>query len=224
MRRKDPAKTDAIRRQALELVVREGLDGFSMQKLARAAKVSPATLYIHFGNRETLLVELAADAFARMSAALLDGFDPDLPFARGLETQWRNRLRFFLDHPLEMRLLESVHGTVYEGRARAAAGGKFHETMCAFVQGAQERGELACVPLSVYWAVAYAPLNQLIENHARNRAFPGKDPFRLDEEILTTALRLAIKALTPAPPDPESASGSPSASNSGPGLGPDAAP
>jgi AcrR family transcriptional regulator len=140
MRRKDPAKTAAIRQQALELVVREGLDGFSMQKLARSAKVSPATLYIHFGNREKLLNDLVSEVFGQMSAALLEDFDSDLSFARGLEIQWRNRIRYFLAHPLEMRFLESVHGTAYESQARADVGGSFHSTLCAFVEGAQARG------------------------------------------------------------------------------------
>ncbi|MBN8856321.1 MAG: helix-turn-helix transcriptional regulator [Sphingobacteriales bacterium] len=33
------------------MVVREGFDGFSMQKLARAAGVSPTTIYIYFKDK-----------------------------------------------------------------------------------------------------------------------------------------------------------------------------
>ena len=51
MRTRDEKKEHAIRRRALEIIVERGFDGFSMQKLAKAAGVSPATLYIYFKDR-----------------------------------------------------------------------------------------------------------------------------------------------------------------------------
>jgi len=46
MRSRDPKKEKAIRRKAMEMIVKDGFDGLSMQKLAKAAEVSPATIYI----------------------------------------------------------------------------------------------------------------------------------------------------------------------------------
>ena len=40
------------------MIVKEGFDGLSMQKLAKAANVSPATIYLYFKNREDLLNQL----------------------------------------------------------------------------------------------------------------------------------------------------------------------
>ena len=54
MRTRDENKQDLIREKGLEMIVKEGFDGFSMQKLAKAAAVSPATLYIYFKNREEI--------------------------------------------------------------------------------------------------------------------------------------------------------------------------
>ena len=39
MRVRDPLKEKTIRRKAMEMAVKEGFDGLSMQKLAKAAKV-----------------------------------------------------------------------------------------------------------------------------------------------------------------------------------------
>ncbi|MGZ4091209.1 MAG: TetR/AcrR family transcriptional regulator, partial [Bacteroidia bacterium] len=55
MRIRDEKKEEAIREKALELIVHEGFDGLSMHKLAKAAGVSPATIYIYYKNREHLL-------------------------------------------------------------------------------------------------------------------------------------------------------------------------
>jgi len=46
MRIRDEQKEKAIREKALKMIVKDGIEGFSMQKLAKAANVSPGTLYI----------------------------------------------------------------------------------------------------------------------------------------------------------------------------------
>ena len=97
MRSRDPRKEKAVRAKALVLLVKEGFDGFSMQKLAKAAKVSPATLYIYYKDRDDLIFSLHDEVVKRMVDISLDGFDPDLPFPEGLAVQWRNRKRFWLD-------------------------------------------------------------------------------------------------------------------------------
>src|SRR5262245_31987535 len=108
MRTRDPKKEKAIRAKALAIIVKEGFDGFSMQKLAKAARVSPATIYIYFKDREDLIVSLGAEVSTRMFAATLEGFDPDMPFEAGLKVQWINRARHFLKHPEEMHFLEQI--------------------------------------------------------------------------------------------------------------------
>ncbi len=51
MRTRDEAKETAIRKKAMALIVQEGFDGLSMHKLARAAGVSVATIYIYYKDR-----------------------------------------------------------------------------------------------------------------------------------------------------------------------------
>ncbi|MBA4056563.1 MAG: TetR/AcrR family transcriptional regulator, partial [Marivirga sp.] len=58
MRTRDELKEQKIREKAIEMIVNEGFDGLSMQKLAKAANVSPATIYLYFKNREDLLNQL----------------------------------------------------------------------------------------------------------------------------------------------------------------------
>ncbi|HOZ87501.1 MAG TPA: helix-turn-helix domain-containing protein, partial [Bacteroidia bacterium] len=58
MRIRDENKEAAIRKKAIEMIVNEGFDGLSMAKLAKAAGVSPATIYIYYKNREDLLHQL----------------------------------------------------------------------------------------------------------------------------------------------------------------------
>ena len=81
MRTRNIQKEATIREKALEMIVKEGFDGFSMQKLAREANVSPATLYIYFVNKEDMLRQLYNEVQRTFTRVALDGFDPNVPFA-----------------------------------------------------------------------------------------------------------------------------------------------
>src|SRR5690349_24497562 len=113
MRTRDPKKEKAIRRKALEMIVRVGLDGFSMQNLARAARVSPATLYIYFKDRDDLLFQVYREQLELMTEEVLRGFDPEGSFADGLRVQWTTRVRHAREHPLEAQFLGQVHHSPY---------------------------------------------------------------------------------------------------------------
>ena len=70
MRVRDPGKEHAIRERALDMIVAHGFDGLSMQKLAKAAGVSPATIYIYFKNRDDLIVSLLGHKAGRVHGVL----------------------------------------------------------------------------------------------------------------------------------------------------------
>ncbi len=106
MRIRDENKEHAIREKAMEMIVAEGFDGLSMQKLARAANVSPATIYIYFKNREDLLNRLYNDVQQTFSDVALAGFNPELSFEDGLWIQWKNRLKFALKFPVHFSFYE----------------------------------------------------------------------------------------------------------------------
>ena len=69
--------------------------------------------------------------------------------------------------------------------------------MRTFVGNSIRRGELARVPVEVYWAIAFAPLYQLVKVHLHGRGLPGTGPFALDEKTLNRTLSLVLKALAP---------------------------
>src|SRR5690242_19702613 len=108
MRTRDANKENSIREKAIEMIVKEGLDGFSMQKLARAAGVSPATLYIYYNDRDDLVTKIATEVRVRMMEISLRGLHPKMSFAEGMAIQWKNRLEFYLTYPLDVQFIEQI--------------------------------------------------------------------------------------------------------------------
>src|SRR4051794_34732873 len=153
MRTRDPRKESLLRSKAMAMVVKDGFKGFSMQKLAKSARVSPATIYIYWKDRDDLLLQLYAEAWAKMSERTLNDFDPGMSFHEGLKHQWNNRARWFLDHPIEAAFMEQVRFSPLHDRAQAVLGSGYAEVMKAFVKGAIARKELVKVPVEVYWSI-----------------------------------------------------------------------
>jgi len=197
MRTRDAEKEKAIRKNAFKLFFKEGFSGFSMQKLARAAQVSPATLYIYFKDKDDLIMQLYKEELHKMNEAMLEGFDAEMPFAEGLRVQWLNRARYIMANSLQAHFLEQVRYTPYHDTAMNAIDQNFLNQMRHFVRNSIQNGELADVPVEVYWSIAFSPLYQLIKFDLHGVSFPGNKKFRLTEERIFETFSLVLKALTP---------------------------
>ena len=196
MRNRDENKELAIRQEAIKMIVETGLDGFSVQKLAKAAGVSPATIYIYYKDKDDLVLQLCYEVSNRMLEDSLKNFDPDMPFEEGLKIQWLNRSAFFIDNPLEVQFIEHLRYTQIYHKVAEMLTNNFKEVMGKFVNNAIQRKELVELPFEVYWSVAFAPLYQMIKFHNQGKSMVN-EKFTLNEDILLQALSLVLKALKP---------------------------
>lgn len=196
MRTRDENKVSAILDHALDMIVNEGFDGLSMQKLAKAAGVSPATIYIYFKDRDDLILQLYKIESDKFYAATIKGMYPEMSFAEGLKQQWKNRFKYALENPRTAHFMEHVNYTPLHDRAIKMRDPVFLKTMETFVKTAIKKGELVKMPFEVYWPIAYGPLYHLIRMHKAGKSLAG-DPFKLTDQLFNAALKLVLKALTP---------------------------
>ena len=194
MRTRDNEKVQLVREKAMEMVVRTGLEGFSMNKLAKVCDISVATLYIYYKDKEDLIIRIAIEEFERMSEATLRDFDPEMHFEEGLRFQWKVRARYMMDNPVSSLFFEQLRGSKYEFKAFEDSINTFRETMGRFVKNAVLRGEINPLPIEVFWSVAYAPLYALVRFHNEGMSIGGR-PFVLNNKLLWAAFDLVIKAL-----------------------------
>ena len=196
MRTRDINKENTIREKAIGLIVKEGLDGFSMQKLAKAAGVSPATLYIYYKDRDDLITQIATEISNRLIESSLKGLHPKMSFADGMEIQWKNRMEFFLKYPLDIEFIEQIRYTPIYNTIKQTIRKNFGEVLGKFMHNAINRGEVSPLPFEVYWSIAFAPLYQLIKFHNQGES-PGNDVFVISDELVNQTLQLVLKALKP---------------------------
>ncbi|MFP2931401.1 TetR/AcrR family transcriptional regulator [Pyxidicoccus sp. 3LG] len=95
---------EQILRVARDMVMREGFSALSMRKLADAVEYAPATLYLHFENREAIAKELCVRGFQDLLAVLEPAATVEEPLER-LSTMADAYVRFGLEHPETYRLI-----------------------------------------------------------------------------------------------------------------------
>lgn len=195
MRIRDENKEAAIREKAIEMIVREGFDGLSMQKLAKAAGVSPATIYIYYKNREDMVHQLFKAAQKEFANMALKKFDPEASLEEGLWRQWKNRSEFILKHPAYYQFFEQFRNSNLINH-QSVDMSEFRESMQQFVKNAIKRGELKKMDPEMFWAFAYGPFHALIKFHLQEKKMMS-ETFKLTDAKLRQALDMVIKVLKP---------------------------
>lgn len=196
MRPRDENKELLIRQKAIEMIAAQGLDGFGVNKLAKAAGVSPATIYIYYKDKDDLIIKLCIEVANKMMEYSFKNFLPEMDFADGLKMQWRNRMTYFISFPLEMEFIEIMRYTHYYEEVSKMLTNNFGSILGPFVQNAMEKKQLIQLPFEVYWSIAFAPLYQLIKFHYQGRSYANGN-FELNDDLMMQALQLVIKALKP---------------------------
>lgn len=195
MRTRDENKEAAIREKAINMIVNEGFDGLSMQKLAKAANVSPATIYIYYKNREDLLNQLFIEVQATFSELALKGFSPELSLEQGLWIQWKNRLRFILEYPDYFKFYEQFRNShLIEQKDLQMV--VFKENMKQFVLNAIKRKEMSKMEPEMFWAIAYGSFYTLVKFHLSEKTMMGNE-FKISDSKLKQVLKMVLKALKP---------------------------
>jgi len=193
MRIRNEDKVQLVRQKAMEMLVEQGFEGFSVNKLAKACGISVATLYIYYKDKDDLITKIAREEAGEMIKAVFEGFSPDMPFEEGLRVQWQNRAAYALAYPSQMMFFGQLRNSTYHDEIMAAAFAHFKETLGKFLDNATKRGEIKKMPVEVYWAVAFAPLYSLLRFHHEGKSMGGK-PFSLDMKAVWQTFDMVIKA------------------------------
>ena len=142
MRTRNIDKVELVKQKAIELIVKNGLEGFSMNKLARACNVSVATLYIYYKDRDDLIIKIAVEEGRLMGDAMIKDFDPELPFEQGLRKQWENRYNYMVANPILGLFFDQLRTSSYQQQFLSSFLKGFQVVVGKFMHNVIERGEI----------------------------------------------------------------------------------
>jgi len=196
MRVRDTHKELLVKQKAIELFLKDGFDGFSMQKLAKACGISVGTLYIYYKNKEDLILKVGIEEGERMMEATMKGFSPDMSFPEGLKKQWENRASYWLKNKESSLFFENIKHTQYAEAILDEISNGFRPVMTQFVKNSIAKKQLHFLSFESYWSVAFGPLYTLLKFEQNGKSV-GNKPYKFSKQVMYQTLELVLKALTP---------------------------
>ncbi|MCF0055475.1 TetR/AcrR family transcriptional regulator [Dyadobacter sp. CY356] len=169
MRPKNLEKEEAIRTIALQIISDEGLENLSMQKLAKAANVSPRTIYIKYESKEDFLIKLfIEEVLGSYEKAVLDSFESTMNFPEGVKKIWVNTYRYLIQNRHSFALLQYGKSSPLLNKAFQKAHiqqGKFFAPIHIFLKMHVTNGVIQDLPGDVHRALLFSPLLDLVKEY-----------------------------------------------------------
>jgi AcrR family transcriptional regulator len=198
MRVRDVDKEKLVIETAIDQIVRDGFQGFSMNKLAKACSISVGTLYIYYNDKDDLIQKIGAIIALKFFTSTVKDFAPEMSFEEGLWRQWENRANFTMKYPKEVAFFEiikhSPHSEIILDSIKEFA--DFRKIMSEFIDNGLRKKEIGPMTFEAFWSVAYGPLYTLLNMHTEGKSMGGR-PFKLTKEIMKEAFKSTIKGLKP---------------------------
>ncbi|AOZ98316.1 TetR/AcrR family transcriptional regulator [Flavobacterium commune] len=196
MRTRDSNKEEIVKQKAIALLVEKGIEGFSMNRLAKESSISVATLYIYYSDKDDLIKKIGIEIGKNFFDEMAKDFSPSMSFKEGLYKQWENRIRFAQSKPLEVSCWELLTHSSYGEYILEESLLDFKIIMGSFFRNSVEKKELIPISKEIFWSVAYGPLYSLLRFERDGKNFGG-GPFKLNKKTIDETFELVLKALTP---------------------------
>ena len=159
MRTKDLDKQKRIKAAVVELILREGIDGASVAKIAREAGVSPATIYVYYTSKEDMLSEVFREYSRMPYRYMISWVSPGMGGAELIDSLIRACYDFSVEHQEVFSFVEQCSRcpSLYE---------EVSETECCcdildVIHAYQERGTIRRMKDVTMSAVLFEPVKLL---------------------------------------------------------------
>jgi TetR/AcrR family transcriptional repressor of multidrug resistance operon len=189
MRVKDEKKENAIFDAAISLITANGLADTSMSKIARAADVSPATIYVYFENKEDMLNKTYTHVKREIAAALVKGLKPELSVEDAFKVIWNNFYKHAVKHSARFSFTEQFANSPLVDRISKEEGASYFQPLFEWFERGKREKVFKDVPPQIFAALAFAPLVGLVKQH-----FCGD--VALDNKMLKTLFEITWTAVT----------------------------
>lgn len=161
---KSPEKRIALLKATLHLVNNNGFHDAPMSKIAKLAKVSPATIYIYFENKQDLINQLYLEVKKSFSKYAFNNYSENLTVKKGFELIWYNIADFKLNQIEEATFLSQCDNTPLIDAAIRQEGIKHLQPLLNLWERGQKEGIIKSISPYVLYAFTIYPLAFLMIN------------------------------------------------------------
>ena len=188
MRTKDEEKQAALFEATVKVVNEVGFAAASVSKIAKQARVSPATLYIYYSNKEDLLVSTYIDIEKSFSQAILKDFDPTLPIRDILLNVWFAMSKYISKNIEHFKFTEQFANSPYQELVNMETVKQYFVPLIEVLERGIEQKIIKDVEHDILAAFIFYPVVILSKPHLCSE-------FKMTPESMETAFNLAWDAI-----------------------------
>ena len=167
MRTRDLDKQQRIKKAIVSVILKEGINGASVAKIAQEASVSPATIYVYYANKEEMLAEVFKEYSHQSYSYLMMQMQPEMSGNELIESIVRGVFSYTVEHEEAFSFVEqcsrcpTLEQTVCESDCCCEVFDVIHEY--------QRRGIVRKYSDPSLYAVLFSPVRFLAQNSRRMR-------------------------------------------------------
>lgn len=186
MRTRDFDKQRRIKESMVRLILRDGLAGASVSKIAKDAGVSPATIYVYYDSKEAMVAEVFRECSQKSYDYLQGMLRPEMNGGELIETIVRGYYDYTVEH-------EEIFSFVEQCSRCPSVAEEISEPDCCcgifdVIHEYQQRGILNRYSDQNYAAVLFAPVKFI----ATSRTCTADDTSAQLAELVRMLQRLLV--------------------------------
>ena len=172
MRRRDEDKQQRVKEAIVNVMLRDGLNGASVSKIAQEAGVSPATIYVYYANKDEMLAEVFKEYSGQAYSCLMDSIRPDMNGRELIEAIVRGFYDYSVEHEEAFSFVEqcsrcpSLAQTVCESECCCEVLGVLHDY--------QDKGIVKKYSDPILFMMLFSPVRCLAQNRGNMPCDPDK--------------------------------------------------
>jgi AcrR family transcriptional regulator len=184
VREKSKEKREALLKATLNLVNNNGFHDAPMSKIAKMAKVSPATIYIYFKNKQDLINQLYLELKMSYTEHAFKAYSENMPVKKAFELIWYNIADYKLKQVEEAWFLSQCDNTIMIDEESRQEGLKHLQPLLDLWVRGQKEGIIKDISPYVLYAYSINPLIFLMNMQKR-------DLYQLNQKSLDQAFQAA---------------------------------
>ncbi|QSO50973.1 TetR/AcrR family transcriptional regulator [Alicyclobacillus curvatus] len=170
MRHKDENKRDAIFRATIELLNQIGFSDISMSKIAKHAKVSSATIYVYFENKDDMLRKVYLHVKEKMSRQMTSHVNGSMSICDAHRQIMTDLLHFVRNNRDEFLFMEQFTASPMLDRLLLQESSELAiQTLHDFIDRGKRENELKPYDAKLLLSYCYFPIARLATAEIRHR-------------------------------------------------------
>lgn len=177
-------KRDALLKATLHLVNNGGIQEASMAKVAKIARVSPATIYLYFENKQDMVNQLYLSVKEFFAKEAFNGYVDGSPVKKSFERIWLNMATFKMNMKEEASFLSQCDNTPMIDEEIRQAGLVYLKPLFDLWILGQKEGIIKEISPYLLYAYTIYPMAFLMNMQCRGL-------FTINEQVLREAFQAA---------------------------------